>query len=165
MKGITLLSDIFLIFALLALTVITTLFIWYLIIIYEVESALNVATPRNVELKLFFKPVKYDNIMLSFLEYEYESIPMKKIVSAVAIQNSTDIWIEGKFIDAKAVSENLLSKVIDKEYLLKISPQEIQLAKSGDLVSTGPPLEIQKISTELFLLDGEAIDLQLFVRD
>jgi len=167
MKGITLLSDLFLLLTLIALTVIMTLFLWYLIMFFEfVIEPVGADSPREVTLRLFIKPVKYDSVMLAFLELEHDGIPMKKIINAVAIQDKTDIWIEGKFIDGKAVSEGFLSQMINKNYLLKISPQDIHVAEFGSLTSTEEiPLGIQKVSTELFLLNGEAVDLQLFVRD
>ena len=54
MRGITVASDLFLLIMMIGFTVFLTLFIWAFIFMFEVESALNVATPRNVELRLFF---------------------------------------------------------------------------------------------------------------
>jgi len=161
MKGVTLISDVFLIICLLSIIVIMTLFIWALIMIHQVEYKLY-PTPRTVELKLFFRPVNYDAIMSAFLEYENEGITMKKILNAVAIQGKTDIWLDGKPINAKAVSEGFLTPQINKDYLLKIG--EITVAESRTL-SSETVLGLQKVSTELFLLNGEKVYLQLFVRD
>jgi len=168
MKGITLISDIFLMISLLAITVIMSLFIWGLITIFNVESKFypgNMPTTRNVELKLFFKPVTYESLMSAFLEYESQGIKMKKILNAVAIQGKTDVWLEGKWIDAKAVSEGFLTPQIDKEYMLKIG--DIIIAEHGNLpsISGSLPLGIQKVSTFLFTLNGKEVYMQLFVVD
>jgi len=166
MKGVTLISDIFLMICLLAITVIMSLFIWALITIFQVESKFmpgGMPTTRNVELKLFFKPVTYDSLMSAFLEYESQGIKIKKILNAVAIQGKTDIWLEGKFIDVSSVSEGFLTPQIDKNYLLRIGDKTI--AKNGQLTSQNLPLEIQKVSTFLFILNGKEVFMQLFVVD
>jgi len=166
MKGITLISDIFLVICLLALTVIMSLFIWALIMMFQVESKFvpgGMPTTRNVELKLFLKPINYDALMTAFLEYEHEGIKIKKILNAVAIQGKTDIWLEGKFINAKLVSENFLTPQINKDYLLRIG--DLTVAKYGQFASGNLPLGIQKVSTFLFILNGKEIYMQLFVVD
>jgi hypothetical protein len=166
MKGVTLISDVFLLVALIAVTVIMSLFIWALIYIFQVESKLTpggMPTTRNVELKLFLKPVTYNALMSAFLEYPYQGIPMKKILTAVAVQGSTDIWLDGKFIDAKAVSQSFLTPQIDKYYLLKIG--DIEVASNGLLTPSTVPTGLQKVSTNLFLLNGEKTYLQFFVVD
>jgi hypothetical protein len=166
MKGISLLSDLFLLLTLIGLTIMMTLFVWYLILLYEfVITPVGLSTPREVTLRLVTKPAEYDSLMLSFLELDYNGIKMKRIVNAAAIQGKTDIWLDGQNINAKSVAEGFLATMIDKDYLLKISPQEIVLADDGTLESSNTPLGIQKVSTELFLLNGEAVELQLFVRD
>jgi hypothetical protein len=170
MKGISLLSDLFLLLTLIGLTIMMTLFVWYLILLYEfvitpVITEVGLSTPRELTLRLVTKPAEYDSLMLSFLELDYNGIKMKRIVNAAAIQGKTDIWLDGQNINAKSVAEGFLATMIDKDYLLKISPQEIVLADDGTLESSNTPLGIQKVSTELFLLNGEAVELQLFVRD
>jgi len=162
MKGVSLLSDIFLLLALIAVTIMMTMFIWYLILIYEVIlTPTGLSTTREVNIRLLSGPAGYYSTMLSFLELNYNNIPMKRIVNAVAIQGKTEIWIEGKRIIADDVIESVLTPMINKDYLLKISPQDIILAQHGDLEKIG----IQKVSTELFLLNGEAVELQLLVED
>ena len=166
MKGITLISDIFLIIVLLAITVIMSLFIWVLILTFNVESKFvpgGMPTTRNVELKLVFKPITYDSVMSAFLEYEYQGVPMKKILEAVAIQENANVWLEGKTIDAGSVSENFLTPQINKYYLLKIG--DITLAKNGQLTSQSSPLGAQKVSMNLFTLNGKEVFMQLFVVD
>lgn len=168
MKGVTLISDIFLLISLLAITVIMSLFIWALIYTFQVESKLSpggMLTTRNVELKLFYRPVNYDALMSAFLEYGYQGIPMKKILNAVAIQGkTTDVWLDGVLIsDVKNVCESFLTPQINKYYLLKIG--DVIVANYGTLTSSDTPTEIQKVSTYLFLLNGEKTYLQLFVAD
>ncbi len=168
MKGITLISDIFLMVSLLGIAVIMSLFIWALITIFNVESKFvpgGMPTTRNVELKLLFKPANYESLMSVFLEYESQGIKMKKILNAVAIQGKTDIWLEGKTIDAKTVSETFLTPQINKDYILKIG--DIIVAEHGSLssLSGSLPLGIQKVSTFLFTLNGKEVFMQLFVVD
>jgi hypothetical protein len=138
-----------------------TMLIWALIYAHEIESKF-IKTTRDVELKLFFKPVKYDSLVLAFLEYEYDGIQMKKILNAVAIQSKTNIWLEGKEINVKLISENFLTPQINKPYLLKVG--DLDVADSGTFPSTGV-LSLQKVSTVLFSLNGEKVPLQLFVKD
>ncbi len=165
MKGITLLSDVFLLIVLLAVIVFMSIFAWSLIITFEAESRLGMITPRTVELNLFFRPVKYDNTLLAFLELEYEGIKVKKIINAIPIQNSTVVWL-GKFIDTENVCKNL-SQMISNDFILKIKPKrssEIIVCKKG--TTARPPVKLtftQKIVTEIFLLNGESAELQLFV--
>jgi len=166
MKGITLLGDVFLLISLLAIVVILSLFVWALIYMFQVESKFTpggMPTTRDVEIKLFLNPINYDNLMLSFLEYDYQGIPMKKILNAVAIQGKTDIWLDGNSINATVVSEQFLTPMITKYYLLKLG--DIIVAENGILANENVPTGIQKVSTYLFLLDGEKVNLQLFVAD
>jgi hypothetical protein len=135
MKGISLLSDLFLLLTLIGLTIMMTLFVWYLILLYEfVITPVGLSTPREVTLRLVTKPAEYDSLMLSFLELDYNGIKMKRIVNAAAIQGKTDIWLDGQNINAKSVAEGFLATMIDKDYLLKISPQEIVLADDGTVL-------------------------------
>jgi hypothetical protein len=156
-KGVTLLSNIFLFIMILVLMVLMGIFIWAVMLIQGVEAQLGISSPRNIELTVLFKPVDYDTTLLSFLETEYQGVPMKRIINAVAIQETTDVWIEGKNIDVKMVSEDFL-KIIEKPYLLKIRDPEIILAENEKL-----SLDIQKVSTNVFLLNGDSIDLELYV--
>ena len=164
MKGVSLMGDMFLLLAMIAVTILVTLFLWYLILIYEViVSPAGLSTPRDVTLRVLLNPTEYDSTMLAFLESTYEGISMKRILNAVAIQGSTDIWLDGKSIDAAEAAESLTS-MIDSEFILKISPQEIYLVQSGTLLQGNTPIGIHKVVTPLFLLDGEQVELQLLVR-
>ena len=165
MKGVSLLSDIFLLLALISVTIIMTMFLWYLIIIYEfVLTPTGVSTPKEITIRLLSSPAGYFSTMMSLLELNYNGVPIKKIVNAVAIQGKTDIWLDGQNIDASNIKD-ILTPLINKEYLLKISPQEIYIAQNGDFETYNTPLSLQKVSTQLFLLDGEAVELQLLVRN
>jgi len=167
MKGIFLMSKMFLIFTTLAMTIILTTIIWLLIVTHEIESRLFVTSPRNVELSLFIRPSKYETTLLSFLELEKDGIPMKKLIEAVAIQNSTDIWIDGKSINVRAAADGYLQNIIDTDYLLKISyPDEPEIKISEVQLSTSSqvPLQAFKTSTELFLPDGKIAYLKFFVK-
>ena len=161
MKGVTIISDIFLLIMSLALTILMVGFIYAMIFIHGVEAQLGVASPRSVEYEVLFNPVEYDTTLLAYLEYKYEGIPMKKVLNAVAIQRKRIIWIDGKSVNAKIVSEDYFKDLITRPYLLKIREPEIHIAKSGVLPAA--PATIQKISTKLFLLNGESVDLELYV--
>ncbi len=91
-------------------------------------------------------------------------MPMKKLLNAVAIQNNTTVWMpeangnNGGFINVSIISNNFLDDLlIGKIYLLKIRNPEIIIVESETSSLW------QKISTELFLLDGKPVDLDLYV--
>lgn len=166
MKGITLLSDIFLIIVLLAITVIMSVFIWALIITFTAESKLmpgGMPTTRNVELTMVIKPITYDSLMSAFLECDYQGMPMKEILEAVAIQQNNIVWLEGSTINASLASESFLTPQINGIYLLKVG--DVTVVESGQMDSTNAPLGAQKVSTELFTLNGKDVYMQLFVVD
>lgn len=159
MKGIELLSDLFILFMLIIIVILMCGLIWAFTLIYGVESSLGLVNPRQVTLRILFQPLKYESVLLTFLELEHQEMPMKKILNVVAIQGTTDIWIDGKTIDAKSVSEGFLTEILEeKTYLLKTINPEIIIARSSTLSSS-----LQKVSTKLFLLDGESINLELYV--
>ncbi len=134
--------------------------IWAMMQVRGIDAFLGIYAPRNVELKIHSNPTKYDAMILTFLEYEHEGIPMKKILNAVAIQDNTNIWIDDKWIDVKLVSEEFLGREIDRPYLLKIRDPELEIASSGDEIVV---MGIQKVSQKVFLLDGEGVDLELYI--
>lgn len=165
MKGITLFADILSVIVLLAIIMFMSLIVWSYIILHQVYVNFGIATPRTVELTLFYLPVKYDTTMLAFLEFEYNGIPMKKILEAAAIQESTNIWLEGKEIDVATASGNFLSSRIDKPFILKIvlPHKEIKIIENEIKSSISKPTSVQEASTKLFLLNGEVAELQLIV--
>lgn len=167
MKGISLLSDLFMLFALISVTIMMTLFLWYLILIYEFAlQPAGMSTTRDVTLRLLIEPADYDSTMLAFLELKHQGITMKRLLNAAAIQGSTDIWIDGKDIDLAAVAESALTPMIENDYILKIASQpEINVVTHGAWVSGNTPMGLQEVSTDLFLLNGGAVELQLLVRD
>jgi len=157
MKGISIFSDVFLLFALLAITILMVTFIYIMWLTYGVESLSGLTQTRKVALNLFFKPVKYDSVFLSFLELTNNGIPMKTLLEEVLIQNSTNVWIKGEYIDVSSVSSNFLQKLIDKPYILKLTNPEIIVAQSGYSKS------YQKITTKLFSVDGSEHSLEFYV--
>lgn len=165
MKGITLISDIFLLLVQLSITIIMVLFINALIITFQVENKLTnggMPTTRNIEMRLFIKPVNYDALMSSFLEYEIQGVKVKRLLSAAAIQGSTNVWLEGKTIDVSAAADEFF-KSNAKSYILKLG--DMTVSSGGELSSSSSPLGLQKISTFAILLDGKETYLQLFVVD
>jgi hypothetical protein len=159
MKGVSLLSDMFLMFALAAIVILMVTFIYYLWLARGVESALGMTGPQKIAITLFFKPVKYDSAFLSFLELNTtdDGIPMKVLLEQAAIQNSTKVWINGETIDVSAKVNELLPKMINSTYILKITEPEIVIAEKGSSKS------FEKTTVKLFLLDGKYRDLELYV--
>lgn len=167
MKGVSLLSDLFMIFALISTIVIITTITWLLILAHEAEARLYVASPRNVELRLFTLPLKYDATLLSFLEYEKHGISVKRLMEAASIQKSTTVWLDGESVDVTSVADEFLKPLVDKDYILKIVYPDSSELKISELVKTAQlpsPLPVQRSSIELFLLDGKTVQLQLFVK-
>ncbi|MBU0757928.1 MAG: hypothetical protein KKF44_07695 [Nanoarchaeota archaeon] len=165
MKGFQLFSDIFSIFVLLGVIMLSMLILWAFILLYNVETNLGVATTRTVELTLFFNPVRYDTTLLSLMEYENNGMPIKKILNAVAIQENTVVWLEGNLIDLSSVCENFLSSRIDEPYLLKAvtGTREIIIVQENMPSLPRTPLRVQESSTKLFTLDGTDVELKLWV--
>jgi hypothetical protein len=157
MKGITLFSDLFVLFMLIVVIILMCSLVWVFTEIYGVEASLGLVSPRTVTLRIFFNPIKYESALSAFLELKYEGMSMKKILNVVAIQKNTNIWIDGKSIDATQVSKTFLDQMINKPYLLKIREPEIVIASSLSA------LNWQKVSTKLFLLDGKYVDLEFYV--
>jgi hypothetical protein len=162
MKGIESLSDLFLLFMLIIVVIIMTTLIWVLTEIRVVASSVGALRARDVDIRILFNPVRYDSALLTLLELRDPTwgIPMKKLLNAVAIQNTTNVWLpEAKsFIDVSAISKTFLDEILNgKVCLLKIRDPEIIIYKSGT-AST-----LQKTSTELFLLNGKIVDLELYV--
>ena len=167
MKGISLFADFVSLIILLAIIMFMTILVWSFIILQTVEERFGVTTPRTVELTLFYLPMKYDTALLAFLEYNYDGVPMKKIIEAAAIQESTNVWIEGKNIDLETASGNFLLSKIENPFLLKIvlPNKEIIIIDNKIKSPITKPTSLQESSTKLFLLNGEIGELKLLVRD
>jgi hypothetical protein len=160
MKGIFLLSSLFLFILLIIVVIMMSSLIWIFTEIYGVEARLGLANPREVIIKILFNPARYESALLALLELEYQGIPMKKILNAVAIQNNTTIWLPEihDFIDASEISNDFLNQLLEgRSYLLKIREPEIIIA------SFSKSSTLQKVSTKIFLLNGEPVDLELYV--
>ena len=134
--------------------------IWIFTEIYVIGKMAGVIHPREATVRVLYSPVKYESALLTFLELEHRGIKMKKILNAVAIQNDTWVWMPDvqEFVDASLVSRNFLDQIFPGNiYLLKIRDPEIIICSSGTSDYW------QKTSTELFLLNGKPVDLQLYV--
>ena len=162
MKGIVFLSDTFLLLVMLAVIVIMTVGILAIIQTHGVLGSQLPSSPRIVSVRMMFVPIKYETTLLAFLELEHQGIQMKKIFGAMMIQGKTTIWLEGKTINVKGVTETLLSQMIDRPYLFRIEEEEI--VKSGSLYAVYAPSYVQKVTTKLFLLNGDDVNLELYVR-
>ena len=161
-------ADMFSIFVLIATIILMTLLVWGFIIIYEVESFGGFANPRTVKLTMFTYPIKYDSMMLSFLEYEYDGISMREILNAVAVQESKDVWIRGVWIDMSIATEDFFDPKIEKPFILRMQSgeNEINILWSDIMpVSQDAPLNIQKTSIDFFTLNGEVAYLELLVKE
>ena len=114
---------------------------------------------RIVNLQILYDPAEYGVATIVFLELHYQGIPMKKIINAVAVQGSRQVYVEGKIIDSKIASENLLKNIIPaKNVFLKISNPEIIITGSPDRLEN-----LQKISVPINTFDKETAHLELYV--
>jgi len=162
MKGIEIFSDLFLLFMLIIVVIIMTTLIWILTEIRVVASGVGILNSKEVDIKILFNPVRYDSALLTFLELREPTygIPMKRLLNAVAIQNTTIVWLPeaGSFIRVSPLSKTFLDEILrGKVYLLKIRDPEIIISQYGSSST------LQKTSTELFLLNGKTVDLELYV--
>ena len=158
MKGMELLSDLFALFMLIIVIMIICALVWIFTEIRVVGSTF--VHPREATINLLFNPVKYESAFLAFLELDYQGVKMKKLINLVAIQNRVNVWVPelGKFLDVSSVSKTKLDYILpDNKFLLKIRDPEIIIVDAPDLSY------LQKVSTELFLLDGKIVDLEFYV--
>src|SRR3990172_11385899 len=138
MKGFSLFSDIFMLFALLGIVVLTATLIYYMSLIYSVESSLGLTGPRKVALTLFFQPVSCDSVLMSMMEITHQtpsgnSIPIKKILNAVAIQNSRNVWIDGESLDARSIAEQFFDQTLTpNRIILKTVNPEVVIYENGE---------------------------------
>jgi hypothetical protein len=166
MKGISLIQDTFLLICEIALVVITAVFVWVLILTFQVEDRIlpgGVPTTRSVEMNTFIKPASYESMMSAFLESQYLGISIKEIVNAQAIQMNAagTVWLDGKTIDLASIAHDYWDTKLGRYYILKVGNTII--AEKGTLTSSSSPTALQKVSVRLFLLDGSESYLQLFV--
>lgn len=162
MKGIEMLSDLFLLFMLIIVVIMMTTLIWILTEFKVAASDVGAVNSKEVEIKVLFNPVKYDSALLTFLELNdpNSGIKMKRLLTAAAIQNTTNVWLpENKsFIDVSTASKTLLDEILPEDlYLLKTRNPEIVISQSGTATNW------QKISTQLFLLNKKVVELELYV--
>jgi hypothetical protein len=161
MKGMDFWAELYTFF----ITIISIIIVCTLLLIVTqiamVGNLLGITSARGAAITVFYKPVTYETTLLTFTELSYDNIPMKRILNAVAIQRTTSPWMPeaNNFVDADAAADDLLDKTIlgGKIYLLKIRDPEIIITSSGQASVW------QKVSTELFLLNGQPVDLELYV--
>lgn len=154
-KGVTLLGKIFTLFVLMAVGIMMTTFIF-------LATTYTGNTHRfDVTIRIFYLPIKYDLALSSFLETTdpQTGLPMKRILTAAAIQRNGIVSIPPYQIDVKDVADPILSDILKRPYLLKLANPELKLAGS-EVGLTG---KLQKVSTNLFGLDGSSADLELYV--
>jgi hypothetical protein len=167
MKGVTLFADVISVLVLLAVIMISVLIIWWLILIRNVEVWAGAASPRMVDLTVYYLPAKYDAILMTFLESQSNGVSMKRALEAAAIQESKMVWLDGQNVDVGDAATTFLSS-IGKPYILKIvlPNKEVLIANNEEIKSAASrPTELQQTSEKLFLLNGEVVDLELLVRD
>jgi hypothetical protein len=164
MKGISLIQDTFLLICTIAIVVIMTIFVWVLILTFQVEDRLlpgGVPTTRSVEMSMFVKPATYESMMSAFLESEYNGVKVKEIMNAVAIQRSKTVWLRGDIIDSEEVAHDYMDNRIGRYFILKVD--DIVIAERGTLTSSNNPMSFQKVSIRMFMLDGTESFLQLLI--
>lgn len=166
MKGMELLSDLFSLFMLIIVIMLITALIWVFTEIRVVGSTF--VKPRQATINIFFNPVRYESAFLTFLELKHKGIPMKKLLNLAVIQNTTNVWVPeifnpalgtyGDFVNVSTVSRSFFNDILNgKTCLLKIRNPEIII------VDGSGPRYWQKVSMELFSLNGKPVDLELYV--
>lgn len=168
MKGVSLFADVVSVLVLLAVIMFSVLIIWWLILIRNVEVWTGAASPRIVDLTIYYLPAKYDATLMAFLESQSSGISMKRVLEAAAVQEKSTVWIDGRIIDVSGVANTFLSARIDKPFMLKIvlPDKEVLLANNEEIESAASmPTALQQSYEKLFLLNGEVADLELLVRD
>ena len=156
MKGVSILSDMFWIFALLGTIIFVTTFIYYTWLAYGITSRLGQTGPREINLQLFIKPVEYNSALLALLETHYDGIPIKRILNAVATQENKIVYIDDKQINAEeAVVQNMN---IQRAYLIRTVDPEVVIAQNGVLKGA-----LVKLTTQIFSINGKPTTLEFYV--
>jgi len=160
MKGVSLFSDIFMLFVLMATMILISGLLWSVMVAYT----LGFDSERNVAIGYFEAPLRNDGTLLAFLETTVDGIPLKTLVAQAAVEGSPIINHNGVDYDLEEISRETLNKIYkskfykDKKYLLKITNPEIVLAKSNKLPTTE-----QKTSVKL-LTPVDTTGLEFYVQ-
>jgi len=128
------------------MTVLFMLFIGALII-FVLNSQLEV----NVIGLMLYSTPKADSILLTYLDSTAEKHPMKELLSYALLEGKTSITLEGREIDLKERSKELMEQITSKAYSLKITlgGEKVVLAQKGK------PEAVPHIETETFVQAGK----------
>lgn len=154
MKGAELLSDIFLLMVLAGVASLMAGFV------LTAKTFYGGVQTTEINVGALYQPVKYDLYLPVFLELtdEKTKLSMKRILTSAALEGSTDAYVDGRIVDSKKLSEEILRKLIKEPYLLKFIVKGDSLFELKEKELEKP----KKFSTKLFFPEGSA-DLILYV--
>jgi hypothetical protein len=168
LKGATLIGELI---AFLFLIVLGYFMGGLIIYTHGLSTTLGLHINYNLTIEPTSIPIKHEVALLSFLESTHavsgEEIPMKKLIVASLVQNSSNVYINGHFIHVDTAAQDILDAwSTDKGFLLRIrkSDGDIRLAwnivnfKEGTSV-----LRLQKISAAIVSPFKDGV-LELIVR-
>lgn len=155
MKGMSLFSDLFMVFALIAVSLLFTAFLWAVVTVYTIAGP----NAREITIYAFDYPIKNDGSLLALLEFTSNGIPMKELITQAAIQQSSSITYKGNDYDIKTISEGYLDEMFPgKKYLFVLRDPEIKLGETDTLSDT-----LSIVSTDIFLPNNKKVELELLV--
>ncbi len=118
-------------------------------------------------------PVKHEDMLLAFLETTYnhngQKIPMKTLITEVAIQKNRSIRINGidDPIDIGGISRSILRPYEPEQgFLLRLVTGNEKINLAWDLktfIGNKQILKIQKVSVKIYTPFRETADLELYV--
>ena len=114
------------------------------VVVFLVVSDIQV----NVIGRVIYSDQVYDNMMLAYIDSTYDGHKMSELLEHGVWARSTDVEVGGKTYDLKVASDEIMKKITDKTYVLKLEARD----ERAVLSSSGNP-GIKK--SEFFVQSGE----------
>jgi len=99
---------------------------------------------------MMYSTPKADNLLLTFLDSTSDGHSMKELLSYGMLKGGTDFSLDGKKIDLKATSAEMMNKITTTAYALKLDVG----GKDVTLASSGKAEAIDNIKTEMMIQGG-----------
>ncbi|MBN2202970.1 MAG: hypothetical protein JW700_02205 [Candidatus Aenigmarchaeota archaeon] len=162
MKGVELLASLF---AVLIMIGIGSLLGGLVIFIIN-TAELPTSQPIDYEMQMHatYPPVKYETMLLSYLESDYEGMQFKKILAYAAYHENLDnLYVDGiRIVDLEKSTKDVFDQWIPNQaYIieLNIDGNGIVIARSSSLIGyrKNDITEVRKLSVPIYI-DAEVFD-------
>lgn len=121
----------------------------------------------KIEVGVIHLPLKFEDMMLSYLETTSSGIPMKRALIYAAYQGTNEPIIDGNLIDLNSETKDIIVKWMgDKPYILTMNINGVETVISTSLksfpMSGGQKLDLRKINVPIIYPNG-VTTLSLYV--